>query len=312
MKPKCALIYNEHASGFNKKIFLEIVKAIYNSGFTITTIESEYPEFIIDNIDKFNNDYNVILTMGGDGTVSNAYEAFHRLKGEQKALYGHVPSGTTNDMGENTYVPRYNAPKATKMLLNGEVENRDIISINGHAIAYIGAAGVLAPCTYLIDKSDEKKDIGTLSYIRYGCKAFFNDDKLYKSIIQDPYQVTIEMNGQKFDDKIIFFAAVNGKSFGHLKVNPKANLCNGKFDVLLVHNTKELLYNLIKSPFSANGIMGSKNIAFTTDHLKITFNNRVPYYPINCDGDGRNLMEGTNVFEVKTHGKIKQLVGKKR
>ncbi len=310
MKPKCALIYNENASGFNKQNFLKIIKSIYNSGFNITTIESEYPEFIIDHIEEYNNKYNVLLTMGGDGTVSNAYEAFHRLQGKQKALYGHIPSGTTNDMGENTYVPRYNAPKATKMLLQGKVEDRDIVAINNHAIAYVGAGGILAPCTYLIDKSDAKKDIGTLSYIRYGLKAFFEDDKLYKSIVNDPYQVTIEMNGQKFDDKIIFFAVVNGKSFGHLRINPKANLSNGKFDVLLIHNTKELLFNLITSPFSINGIVGSKKIAYSTDHLKITFNNRVPYYPINCDGDGHNLMENTNIFEAKTHGKIKQLVGR--
>ena len=56
---------------------------------------------------------------------------------------------------------------------------------------------------------------------------------------------------------------------------------------------------------------GKDNI-FTTDYLKITFNDRIPYYPINCDGDAKELFGNSNTLEVKPQGKIKQLVRKTR
>ena len=311
MRPKCALIYNENASGFNKKTFLEIIKSVYNSGYTPVPIESEYPEFIIDNIEEFNKEFNIILTLGGDGTVSYAYEAFHKLDGKQKATYGHIPSGTTNDMGENTYVPRYNAPKATKLLLNGSVENRDIIDINGHAIAYVAAGGILAPSTYLIDKSGDKKNAGTFSYIKYGLKSFFNDPEIYHSIARDPYEITVETSKDKYETKAIFFAIFNGKSFAHLRMHPNVNVCDGTFDFAIIHNTPELFKAVATSFVSPKGVMGLKNLTSTTDYLKIKFNNKTPFYPLNCDGDGRDLLNGSNTIEVKAKGKIKQLVRKK-
>ena len=58
--------------------------------------------------------------------------------------------------------------------------------------------------------------------------------------------------------------------------------------------------------------MGHKKNVFSTDYLKITFNNRIPFYPLSCDGDGRDLFGKSNTLEVKPHGKIKQLVRKRK
>ncbi len=310
MTKNCALIYNKNASGFNEKTFFKILKEIFDCGYNPTPIESTYPEFIIDNIQLLNNDFDVILTMGGDGTVSNAYQAFNSLE-YQKALYGHIPSGTTNDMGPNTNLPRYNPTYSTRLLLNGDIENRDIISINGHAIAYVAAGGILAPATYLIDKSKDKKDAGTFSYIRYGAKKIFTDPELYKNIVNNPYSITYEANGQTITTSTIFFAIFNAKSFANLCINPHADMSNGKFNVVIIPNTKELLKVLGQGITLNYGIMQSKNV-FSTDALTLTFNDRTPFYPLNCDGDERDLLENTNTLEVKPSGKVLELIGKKR
>lgn len=310
MMKNCALIYNKNASGFNEKTFFKILKTIFDCGYNPTPIESSYPEFIVDNIKTLNNDFDVILTMGGDGTVSNAYKAFNTLE-YQKALYGHIPSGTTNDMGPNTNLPRYNPTYSTRLLLNGDIENRDIISVNGHAIAYVAAGGILAPATFLIDKSSDKKDAGTFSYIRYGAKKFFTDPELYKNIVNNPYNITYEANGQTINTSSIFFAIFNAKSFANLCINPHADMCNGKFNVVIIPNIVELLQLLSQGIILRRGITQSKH-TFSTDALTLTFNDRTPFYPLNCDGDSRDLLQNTNTLKVKPSGKVLELIGKKR
>ena len=312
MQKKCALVYNPKASGFKRKLFYEILDTIKSEGFIPIPVESIDKDFLYNNIEALNEQFNVLLTMGGDGTVSSAYTAFHHLSSEQKALYGNIPSGTTNDMGPNTYLPRYNAIKATQKLLNGSVEDREIIAINNKPIAYVGAMGILAPVTYLIEDSKDKKDAGTFSYIRYGALQMLTNPKLYKDIVKDPYQITYEANGATVYDKAIFIAIFNGRSFANLKINPKANMCDNKFEVAIIHNPKEILHLLKASFLSPNGIMGAKNdTVFSTDYLHLTFNNKVPYYPINCDGDPKDIFYGSNSLEVKSVGKILQLTGKK-
>lgn len=312
MTKNCALIYNKNASGFNEKTFFKILKTIFDYGYNPISIESPYPNFIIDNIESLNEDFDIILTMGGDGTVSNAYEAFSKLE-TQKALYGHIPSGTTNDMGPNTGLPRYNPVASTKLLLNKvekNVEQRDIITINGHAIAYVAAGGILAPATFLIDKSNDKKDAGTFSYIRYGAKKFFTDPELYKNIVNNPFDITYNANGQTINTNTIFFAIFNAKSFANLNINPKADMCDGNFNVVIIPNTVELLKLLKLGIMPHQGIMQSKHV-FSANELTLTFNDRTPFYPLNCDGDAKDLLKGTDTLEVKQGGKVLQLIGKK-
>ncbi len=310
MRKKCALIYNKNSSGYNQKHFFTILKLLKYHGYTTYPINSAHQNFIIEDIDELNK-FDIILTMGGDGTVNRAYEAFNRLEDKQHAIYGHIPTGTTNDMGPNTNVPRYNPKKAAELLLHGEIEERDIITINDHAIAYVGATGIFAPVTYLIDKSKDKKDAGTFSYIRHGAYQFFTNPEIYKSIIEKPYQITYTADGETKQTEAIFIAVFNAKTFANLKINPQANMGDGTFDVLIIH-TKQELFKLLKTSFiSKNGCMDAQDNIFTTNNLQLTFEDKAPFYPINCDGDGIDLLNGTSTLEVKPKKKILQLTGKK-
>lgn len=307
---KCALVYNKNSSGCSKKIYNTILKEIENAGHIPVPINSSHKDFLIDEMETLNEEYDYILSMGGDGTVNKAYEGFNRLKTPQKAIYGHIPTGTTNDMGANTNVPRYNPKRAAKLLLHGKTEERDIITLNDRAIAYVGAMGILAPVTYLIDKSDDKKDAGTFSYIRYGASQFFKNPELYKNIVNNPYKITYETNGKKINTEAIFIAIFNAKSFGHLHINPYADMTDGKFDVAIIPNQKEMFKLLSSTLFLEQGCMGIKSDSiFTTDNLKLTFEDKTPTYPINCDGDALDILNGSNTIEAKTKKKVKQLVG---
>lgn len=306
----CALVYNKNSSGYKEKVFKAILEEIKQSGYIPVPIDSHHKNLLIDNIEELNRKFDYLLTMGGDGTVNRAYAAFNALEEPQHAIYGHIPTGTTNDMGPNTNTPRYNPKRAAKLLLNGEIEERNIITLNDQAIAYVGAMGILAPVTYLIDKSDDKKDAGTFSYIRYGASQFFKNPELYHNIVNNPYSITYEANGKTINTNAIFIAIFNAKSFAHLSINPHADMTNSKFDVVVIHNQKELL-KLVSSTFLLeHGCMGiTTDSIFTTDYLKLTFEDRTPTYPVNCDGDPIDILGNSNTLEAKTNKKIKQLVG---
>ena len=57
--------------------------------------------------------------------------------------------------------------------------------------------------------------------------------------------------------------------------------------------------------------MDAQDNIFTTNNLQLTFEDKAPFYPINCDGDGIDLLNGTSTLEVKPKKKILQLTGKK-
>lgn len=309
MRRTCALIYNKNSSGYKQRDFHAILKLIKKAGYTAFYINSHHPNYLIENIEELNK-FDMILTMGGDGTVNRAYQAFNILEEPQHAIYGHIPTGTTNDMGPNTNVPRYNPKRAANLLLNGKVEERDIITLNEHAIAYVGAMGIFAPVTYLIDKSGDKKDAGTFSYLRYGASQLFTNPEIYKSIVKKPFKISYKIDGETKKTSAIFIAIFNAKSFANLTINPYANMGNGKFDVVIIHNIKELLQLLGSSFCLENACMDApKDIVFTTDNLKLTFEDRKPIYPVNCDGEKIDILESSSTIEAKPKKKIKQLVG---
>jgi len=88
----------------------------------------------------------LIITLGGDGTVSEAYKGLNMIK--QQGLYTHVPTGTANDMAKNYDVKYSDAKKITEDILNGEVSYMDSFKVNDEFAAYTSVFGYLAQLRY--------------------------------------------------------------------------------------------------------------------------------------------------------------------
>ncbi len=310
----CCLLYNEHASGFKVKQLNRIVKMANKHGYHITPIATKYPGYIEEAINNLNTKYDYIFTMGGDGTVGEAYRGFANLQEnglKQQAIYAHIPSGTTNDMGKNTGVFRYFPYLSLQRLLKkGTVAERDILKVNNTPIAYIAATGIVAPVTYLIDDTDEKKDQGTLSYIKYGIKAFFQDPELCHNILKKPYQLSYQIGQETKSTDGILVAIFSAKSFAHLDIDPTADMNDGKFEVVIVRDLKDLFRMLGHCLFLfPRGVTKLKNtISLSTKEITIHFD-RTPFYSTNCDGD-KALFAPSQKLQADMKHKIKQLVYK--
>ena len=136
---KCEILYNPVSTGFKEKNLNLIAKKIREKGIIPNFEKSMYEGHLIELV-KEKDDYNtLILTLGGDGTVSEAYKAYNKIN--QKGLYAHVPTGTTNDMAKNFSVKYKDADKITEDILNGEISLFDSYKMNDEIVSYTSVFG---------------------------------------------------------------------------------------------------------------------------------------------------------------------------
>ena len=147
---KCEILYNPVSTGFKEKNLNVIAKKIREKGIIPNFEKSMYEGHLIELV-KEKDDYNtLILTLGGDGTVSEAYKAYNKI--DQKGLYAHVPTGTTNDMAKNFSVKYKDADKITEDILNGEISLFDSYKMNDEIVSYTSVFGYLAHVPYVTKK----------------------------------------------------------------------------------------------------------------------------------------------------------------
>ena len=95
----CIIIYNPVSTGFEENSVNLIAKTVKDNNIEPYFMKSMYEGHVKELVKEADDKNNLIITLGGDGTVSEAYQALNEIK--QKGLYSHVPTGTTNDMAKN-------------------------------------------------------------------------------------------------------------------------------------------------------------------------------------------------------------------
>lgn len=299
----CALIYNPKATKF-KESTLE--KAYYMldefaHGADIKFCKSEYSGHLMDLV-KENNERDLIITLGGDGTVSEAYKAFHEI--EQNAIYAHLSVGTTNDMATNFNLYKHNPLKSLETLLtNGNVQNIDMLQMNDKVFSYISAFGYLAYVPFITDAKLKKK-LGHLAYVATARHHFTDLQHL---------NMTIEIDGKEKDTNCFLGMVSNFVESAGVKLHPYADPTDGKFEVLLLKKITPKAFMEIFPQY----LMGKIDLRkysdlvdiIQTDNIKFTFHD-LPKYDIDNDGEkaDANLDEVNNTLTYQTGKKIKILM----
>lgn len=274
----CTILYNPVSTGFKKKNLSLITNVIEQNGIKVETAESLRKGHIIDLVKQANKENNLILTLGGDGTVSEAYKALNEV--EQKGLYAHVPTGTTNDMAQNFDVKYKDADKIVEDILNGEVVMMDSYKINDEITAYTSVFGYLAHVPYVTNAKLKR----TLGHAGYVISAF-------PYIIKKPqkYNITYETDNIKGNCECMLGAISNSKGFAGIDLYPNANLSDGKLELLLVTKANpKLITNLVRD-YLKNDIDLDKYkdyiVTDSSNNIKLTFNDIYPKYSFDNDGE---------------------------
>ncbi|MCA1057065.1 diacylglycerol kinase family lipid kinase [Rossellomorea aquimaris] len=171
------------------------------------------------------HEYDLVIIMGGDGTVHEAVNGLASLNSRPKVAI--LPGGTCNDFARSLNVPM-NMRQAVEIITSSEREKDiDIVKAGDRYFSNFWGAG-------LVSKTSDNIDVGSksvLGKLSYYISAFQS--------IQDPQllNVTVTANGDTIHEEVVMVLAANGRSIGANPLPVDIDLEDGLLDVYLVKKT---------------------------------------------------------------------------
>lgn len=295
---KCLFIYNP-TSGKSKKIIdnLDCIKQTLTKKYHfVDIVETQYPKHATKLASDACGIYDILVFSGGDGTFNEVIQGLAQKT--IKPILSYIPAGTACDMAKNLNIPN-NLKKALEISVGNNIKSGDICKINENYFVYVAAIGVYTSVPYLPTPLIKKR-LGKLAYFIEGVKHSFN----IKNI-----KVKMEVNGKTYNEETILLLVANSKSVGGFAFNKKANLRDGKVDIILIkQNILTMPFNVWKLfLFGVNYMKKKKSmILINTNKVKIEVGDDVSW-----DIDGEKGVFGSVEIEVlREH--ISFLVPKKR
>ena len=292
---KCVVVINPN-SGKGKYLTEEISNILKEYGYSSEIYLTEYPHHAEEIVYNISN-ADLVLSLGGDGTFSEVMNG--NFKREKKLLLGHIPVGTTNDIG-HMYGLSGDIISNLKNILDGVKKEVDICTINGRSFVYVASFGKFMEIPYETPQK-LKKRIGHMAYLFSGAKELFKKTP--------KYDVTYEIDGVKHHGKYTFIIISNANRIAGINnFYHDMKLDDKKFEVMFcsISNLASLahaFYTLKTSDISfVNGVE-----CYKTDNLKITFNDG--YKPWCLDGEKYDIKSAH--YEINTSKKIEMLIPKK-
>ncbi len=234
-------------------------------------------------IEKYGDDYDVIVCSGGDGTLNETVKGVLTLKNNPPI--GYIPTGTTNDCASSLRLPK-NMIDDARTIVNGSLFPYDVGQLNEDNFIYVAAFGAFTDVSYATSQS-VKNILGRLAYLLEGAKRITSLKTYHYKVYYDDVEI---------DDKFLYGMVSNSNSVGGFKglSGKDVSLNDGVFEVTLItppSNAFEL-QSIINALLSENKT--SKHvISFHTDNVRFVSDELVPW---TVDGEfGGNYRDATVV-----------------
>lgn len=223
----CYILYNKNSGKAKKGDYIPYFTDVLRMyGYETTVLVSEYKEHVIKLMEELPNNIDLVISIGGDGTfnelVRGNYLRKHRL------LLGHIPMGTTNDIGKMLGFGK-NPKKNIKLLLDGVEKKMDICLINNNPFIYVAGFGNYTSIPYETNKK-MKSVFGYLAYLFNALKDFFRRTKLH--------DISYEINGENHSGLFSFMLITNATRIGGIKIFDDIKLDDDQFEILFCNLSK--------------------------------------------------------------------------
>ena len=292
----CSIIYNPNSSGVKDTKIIEQFKEILSSKFdVIKTYDSNGIGEGIKSVKKANEDSDLIISLGGDGTFNEIIKGICEV--EQKSVISHIPMGTMNDLGR-TFNLSSNPIEALKSVLDGKETKIDVLTINDIPFGYVAAFGYLT-CIASDTPEPLKKAIRKSAYFLYGGTQALKKPEVYN--------IEYEIDGKQYKTECILGAISNSKGFAGFEMYKDFKLNDGKFEVLFVPNISkiEMIKILTEMALYKKSLIDNEQIIHhQVSNIKIHFD-KTPVDNWNLDGDSQVM---PNDVEIKVGKKVKMLL----
>ncbi len=240
-----------------------IIDKFSESGFSVTCIFTTVNENAYDMTMKRGKEFDLVVCVGGDGTLKETVCAVMKLENDMPI--GYIPMGSTNDFAHSVGIPD-KVEKAVQAIIDGEPRAVDMGQFGDNVFVYVAGFGNYTAISY--SASQKLKNIfGKNAYYMQAVKEFFH---------MKGYHARIEADGEVFEDDYFYGEASNSYSVGGIPVlhNIGVRFDDGKHELVLIkmfHGPKQLasmFRSLIKKDITDNDLVVFRhcdNIRFSFD-----------------------------------------------
>lgn len=240
-----------------------IINKFSQAGFKIKAIFTKIDENACEITKKHGADYDLIVCVGGDGTLKETFGGIDAL-GKDIPI-GYIPMGSTNDFAHSIGIPD-DIEDAIQNIIDGEPSYVDMGKFGDDEFIYVAGFGNFTAISY--SASQKLKNVfGKNAYYLSAVKEFFD---------LKGYHARVEADGETFEGDYFYAEASNSYSVGGLPIlhNIGVRFDDGYHELVLVkmfHSFKEFI-SLVKSvvthDITHNDLVvfrHCKNIRFTFD-----------------------------------------------
>lgn len=268
---RALVLYNNYSGKNKAALKLDYICTILKTKYEIVEcFKSTHPKSITECILEKGTSYDLILGVGGDGTVNELINGIMRLN--KKPILAYIPEGTCNDAARTLGLTK-NLKKTLKTIIAGDSRKIDAFKVNDKYFIYGLAAGCFTEISYNASFRVKRK-FGKLAYYLQGLKAY----KHTKAV-----NITIENEKEKISGSFALFLALNSRYLAGFKIHRKNRiyLNDGELRLTLIKKSNKIMniidfgmflvfgeaykHNMLHLNSSRFSIFSEDNIVYNTD-----------------------------------------------
>lgn len=252
MKPRKLLMILNPRAGKNKSRgpLFDAAAVLSQAGYLLSIHITDAPGDAAETARREGGHYDLVVAVGGDGTLNEVVSGLVRLK--KPPLLGYLPQGSTNDFAASLRISGDPAEAAAAIARNVP-RLLDVGFWNKRSFLYVASFGAFTRTSYAAPQA-AKNALGHFAYILEGMKDL--------STLR-PYRVRLTADGETLDGEYLFGAVCNSTSIGGLmKLDPeRVVLDDGLFELLLIPNPKtaadlqSLVHALLNQQYDSQGLV---------------------------------------------------------
>ncbi|CAA0087557.1 Diacylglycerol kinase [Starkeya nomas] len=246
-----------------------VIRRLEDGGLDVRVETFEALPEIARDIVRLQEEADLIIVCGGDGSVSSAGMAVM----ESGLPMGIIPMGTANDLARTLELPD-DLVDAAAVIVKGETRRVDLGTVNGHAFFNVASIGLSARLAEGLDPV-LKKHFGRLGYSLAALKVLAKARR---------FHATITEKGQSVEVDTYQISVGNGRHYGGGNVvQEDAEIDDGHLDLYSLEMTNLWKMALMLRSFRS-GTHGAWREVRTARCVEFDIATRKPM-PVNADGE---------------------------
>lgn len=283
---KVKIIYNPSSGRQLIQRRLDIIcKILMDNGYIIGKFATKKKnDAMNETIKCCNEDWDLIITCGGDGTVNEVATGI--VVGGRKIPVAILAAGTVNDFANFMSLPR-TSREFCDMIIKENIIDVDLGKINDKYFVNVAAGGLLTNVAHQVP-SEVKTVLGRAAYYIEGIKEI--PKQMFKAI-----NVNFQSDEYTAQDEIFLFLVSNSSSIGGFrKLAPKAQVEDGLLDCIIIKKSEiQDVFSIFLNILKGEHINHPNVEYFKTKKIRIDSNEDVQ---IDVDGEYAGILPST--FEV--------------